>query len=133
MHALQLAMPRPPQKGIRQSGRQTGWLLSLAAAAQSAVLPQALTFLGVRAATMPAPRGAGMRRTETLPQWPVVLVGTVWGCSSVGESSRGGEGAGMRRTETLPQWPVVLVGTVWGCRGWCRGHGRGDAPVLLPR
>ncbi len=39
-----------------------------------------LTFLGVRAATMPAPRGAGMRRTLTDPQWPVTLVGTVCTC-----------------------------------------------------
>ena len=35
------------------------------------------TFLGVRAATMPAPRGAGMRRIVTEPHFPVILVGTV--------------------------------------------------------
>lgn len=35
------------------------------------------TFLGVRAATMPAPRGAGIRRTVTEPHLPVTLVGTV--------------------------------------------------------
>lgn len=35
------------------------------------------TFFGVRAATMPAPRGAGIRRTSTLPHSPVSLVGTV--------------------------------------------------------
>ncbi len=35
------------------------------------------TFLGVRAATMPAPRGAGTRRMVTEPHLPVILVGTV--------------------------------------------------------
>lgn len=40
------------------------------------------TFLGVRAATIPAPRGAGIRRMVTLPHLPVTLVGTVCTCST---------------------------------------------------
>jgi ABC-2 type transport system permease protein len=36
-------------------------------------------FLVAGAATRPVPRGAGMRRTRTLPQWPVSLLGTVCG------------------------------------------------------
>ena len=40
------------------------------------------TFLGTRAATMPAPRGAGIRRTVTDPHLPVTLVGTVCTCAA---------------------------------------------------
>ena len=53
------------------------------------------TFLGVRAATMPAPRGAGISRTMTLPHSPVTLVGTVCTC--------GGGGGGRCETEA----PIV--------------------------
>ena len=51
------------------------------------------TFLGTRAATIPAPRGAGMSLTITLPHFPVTLVGTVCGAPIL-----------------LPQYPL-LTGT----------------------
>jgi len=37
------------------------------------------TFLGVLAATIPVPLGAGTNLTDTDPHFPVILVGTVWG------------------------------------------------------
>lgn len=36
------------------------------------------TFLGVRAATIPVPLGAGTNLTLTEPHFPVTLHGTVW-------------------------------------------------------
>ena len=51
------------------------------------------TFFGTRAATIPAPRGAGMSLTITLPHFPVTLVGTVCGAPIL-----------------LPQYPL-LTGT----------------------
>ena len=40
-------------------------------------------FLVAGAATRPVPRGAGMSRTRTDPQWPVSLLDTVWGAPTL--------------------------------------------------
>ena len=37
------------------------------------------SFLGMSEATMPDPRGAGIKRTRTEPDLPDTLHGTVWG------------------------------------------------------
>ena len=50
--------------------------------------------MGVRAATIPAPRGAGMSRTVTLPHLPVTLEGTVCTCGGGGWGAGDGMGLG---------------------------------------
>lgn len=88
-----------------------------------------LTFLGVRAATMPAP-ASGMRtlvcckpaRMVRFPEandccWRNHSSATSHGprASPPAINSTSPRGAGMRRTLTEPQWPVTLVGTVCTC------------------
>ena len=41
------------------------------------------SFLGMRDATMPEPRGAGIKRTRTEPHLPDTLHGTVWGAPAL--------------------------------------------------
>merc|ERR1712059_227934 len=51
----------------------------LAEVQQSSIPAICSSFLGTGADTIPVPRGAGMRRTQIEPHFPVTLQGTVWG------------------------------------------------------